>query len=94
MLKESTCSVNLFPAMVNTKKGTLYGYINSTGNFIIKPQYTSAMDFTKSGTAIVSMDDLWGLIDSSATMLLNQYIITLITLKMKLLYLHKMGLLE
>ena len=65
MLKEYTCSVNLFPAMVNTKKGTLYGYINSTGNFIIKPQYTSAMDFTKSGTAIVSMDDLWGLIDSS-----------------------------
>lgn len=65
MLKKSTCSVNLFPAIVNTKNGTLYGYINSTGNFIIKPQYTQAMDFNESGTAIVGKSDLWGLIDST-----------------------------
>lgn len=66
MLKESTCSINLFPAMVNTKNGTLYGYINSTGNFIIKPQYTQAMNFTENGTAIISKDGLWGLIDSTS----------------------------
>lgn len=65
MLRENPCYIDLFPAMINTKSGTLYGYINSTGNFILKPQYSQATDFNEHGTALVSKDDLWGLIEST-----------------------------
>lgn len=64
MNKSYICNINLFPAMVNTKDGTVYGYIDSSGEFIIKAQYSMAMDFNQSGLAIVCKSDLCGLIDS------------------------------
>lgn len=67
MLNENTCLVKLFPAMINTKDGTLYGYINPQGNFLIKPEFSQAMDFNEYGTAIVSKDNLWGIINSSGS---------------------------
>lgn len=53
----------LYPAIVKTKDGTVWGYINSDGAFVIKPQYDYANDFQENGLAIVEQDRLSGLID-------------------------------
>ena len=65
MTNLSNCNIDLFPAMTNTKNGSFYGYINSNGNFIIKPQFTMAMNFNSNELAIVSNGDFYGLINSS-----------------------------
>ncbi len=65
MNSSNNCNINLFPALVNTKKGSFYGYINSNGEFIIKPKFTMAMDFNNAGLAIACTGDFCGLIDSS-----------------------------
>lgn len=61
----TNCNINLFPAIVNTKKGNLYGYINFDGKFIIEPKFSQAMDFNEAGVAIACENDLCGLIDST-----------------------------
>lgn len=53
----------LYPASQRTKEGTLWGYINKEGDFVIKPQFESAMDFQENGLAIVSKGGLSGIID-------------------------------
>lgn len=55
----------LFPAPVKTIGGVKWGYIDSRGQFIIKPQYNSARDFQDNGMAVVEEGDLYGLIDVS-----------------------------
>lgn len=54
----------LYPAMKNTIKGKIYGYINNKGLFVIKPRFKIAYDF-KYGVAIVSENNKFGAIDDN-----------------------------
>lgn len=53
----------LYPALENTAKGRLYGYINFRGNFLIPPTYTNAYDFNSKGLAIVQDGEKFGIIN-------------------------------
>ncbi|MDF2839697.1 MAG: repeat-containing protein, partial [Clostridia bacterium] len=53
----------LYPAALRTVDGTKWGYINSYGVFVIKPQYDNAMGFQNNGLAIIEKDGLSGVID-------------------------------
>lgn len=55
----------LYPAPVKNIDGVKWGYIDSKGVFIIKPEYKSARDFQDNGIAIVEKENLYGLIDLS-----------------------------
>ncbi|MEG2290609.1 MAG: WG repeat-containing protein [Clostridium sp.] len=66
------CSLDLFPAMVNTKDGQRYGYINSNGTFIIKPKYFIANNFNEHGIAIVCENNLCGGINSKGEYIIPQ----------------------
>ena len=50
--------------MVLVKEGFLYGYANSSGEYVIEAKYEEAADF-KDGYAIVKRNDKWGVIDTS-----------------------------
>ena len=50
--------------MVLVKEGFLYGYANSSGEYVIEAKYEEATDF-KDGYAIVKRADKWGVIDTS-----------------------------
>ncbi|RNA69951.1 WG repeat-containing protein [Alteribacter keqinensis] len=43
----------LFPASVKTTEGTVWGYINSRGQFVFQPQFEEALDFQENGLAVV-----------------------------------------
>ncbi|MBB6623159.1 WG repeat-containing protein [Clostridium gasigenes] len=62
---------SLYPALVNTKDGANYGYINRKSIFKITPQFTVAYDFNDSNRAIVSKDDKYGLIDTEGNLKVN-----------------------
>ncbi|KMT22131.1 WG repeat-containing protein [Clostridium cylindrosporum] len=53
-------SIKLYPALRNEKDGAIYGYIDSKGNFVIKPKYQIAYDFNGSGIGIVQENKLMG----------------------------------
>ncbi|WP_248926243.1 WG repeat-containing protein [Paenibacillus hamazuiensis] len=55
----------LFPASVKTASGTKWGYIDSQGRMVIRPQYDDALDFQDNGLAIVQVNGRSGLIDTS-----------------------------
>lgn len=55
--------VNLYPAANKEVGGTVWGYINSKGEFIIKPKFDYAMDFEENGLAVVGVNNLQGIID-------------------------------
>lgn len=55
--------VDLYPALTNTQKGSLYGYINSKGNFIISPSFSTASSFTENRLAIVCKNNNCGVIN-------------------------------
>ncbi|RSK26021.1 DUF3298 domain-containing protein [Bacillus sp. HMF5848] len=57
--------LSLFPAPVRTVNGIEWGYINSKGRFIIKPQFSVVMDFQDNGFAIVSKEGKYGVINES-----------------------------
>ena len=61
----------LYPALVNTKDGVIYGYINKKGIFKIKPQFTEAYDFNNGNRAIVRSGDKFGLIDKKGNFKVN-----------------------
>ncbi|MCM8712093.1 WG repeat-containing protein [Clostridium sp. SYSU_GA19001] len=56
--------VNLFTASVKTLHGTKWGYINSRGRFKILPQFEYAKDFQNNGLAIVTLNNVDGIINS------------------------------
>ncbi|KFX56623.1 DUF3298 domain-containing protein [Clostridium botulinum] len=60
---KSRIEKKLYPALKNTIKGDVYGYIDEKGNLIIEPKFTRAYDFNKYGLAIVEENDKWGLIN-------------------------------
>ena len=57
--------VDLYPALTNTKHGSFYGYINSDGNFIISPTFSSATNFNENKLAIVCKYDHCGVINTN-----------------------------
>ncbi len=50
---------------------TLYGYIDKTGKFVIKPQFDGAGTFDGSGLAPVRLADLWGYVDAKGAFRIN-----------------------
>jgi len=58
-------SLDLFLASISTIYGFRWGYINSTGEFIIKPTYNWARQFQDNGLAVVTLKDLLGIINKS-----------------------------
>lgn len=60
----------LYPALINKRNGKLYGYVNVKGEWIIKPKYNNAYNFTDKNIAIVEKNNKYGLIDNT-----GQYII-------------------
>lgn len=46
-------------------KGTLFGYVDREGKWVIDAQFDYANDFSPSGYALVKMNDAWGVIDTS-----------------------------
>lgn len=69
--KNKMRSINLYPASVKTINGTFWGYINDKGEFIIKPQYSTAEDFQSNGLAVVGKNNYQGIIDSSSNFVVN-----------------------
>lgn len=61
----------LYLAPVKDIHGMKYGYINSGGEFVIKPQFDYAYDFQDNGLAVVSINNLSGLIDSKGNYILR-----------------------
>lgn len=57
--------IKLYPAPVNTQNGLKWGYIDNSGNFILKATYDSANAFSDNNRAVVSKGGLFGIIDSS-----------------------------
>ncbi|WP_051540143.1 WG repeat-containing protein [Clostridium ihumii] len=55
----------LYPALINKRNGKLYGYINVKGEWIIKPKYNNAYNFTDKNIAIVEKNNKYGLIDNT-----------------------------
>lgn len=47
-----------------------FGFVDSTGSFIIKPTYDEARDFASEYTS-VRVDTLWGIIDNNGTYILK-----------------------
>jgi hypothetical protein len=57
--------VSLYPAQVKGLEGRNWGYINSEGELVIRPQYDYAAGFQANGLAIVSSGNYSGVIDST-----------------------------
>lgn len=71
--KESKRKIDLpklYPALTNNRDGTIYGYINRKGKFILKPKYQIANDFNRFNIAIVQENNLTGAINPK-----GQYVI-------------------
>ncbi|MEG0295263.1 MAG: WG repeat-containing protein [Clostridium sp.] len=54
----------LYPALRNTRDGEVYGYVNEKGKWDIEPKFKSAYDFNGAGSAIVQVEDKYGLINT------------------------------
>ncbi len=70
-LNSDTRIINLYLAPIKSINGTKYGYINSKGEFTIKPQFDYAYDFQDNGLAIVSVNKHSGFIDSKGNYVLR-----------------------
>ena len=62
--EEKNEKITLYPAMKNTIKGKVYGYINDKGLFVIKPKFQMAYDF-KYDIAVVLENDKFGVINTN-----------------------------
>lgn len=58
-------SEELLLASISTIYGFRWGYINSTGEFVIKPVYNWARQFQDNGLAVITIKDLLGIIDKT-----------------------------
>jgi hypothetical protein len=55
----------LFPAPQKTITGTHWGYIGTSGDWLIRPQFEYAADFQDNGYAVVQIKGFSGIIDAS-----------------------------
>lgn len=61
----------LFPACINDADGEKWGFIDSTGEFIIKPQFKEVSEFNMYGIAEVITDEGISFIDSKGNLLVK-----------------------
>ncbi|MFC0523587.1 WG repeat-containing protein [Pontibacillus salicampi] len=61
----------LYPAAMQTVTGEKWGYINVKGLFVIDPQFNQARDFQKNGLAIVEVDGLYGVLDTTGSFIVK-----------------------
>lgn len=64
-------SSGLFPAYVMDNGSKKWGYIDSSGKFVIKPKFDTAYDFQANNIATVIMNNLYGLIDKNGNYILS-----------------------
>lgn len=57
--------IGLYPAYIISDNRRVWGYIDRSGNFAIKPEFESASDFNENGVAIVSKNKKFGIINRS-----------------------------
>ena len=57
--------LTLYPAPLKTAKGTKWGYVDHNGNYNIKPKHDYAMNSQSNDLAVVSMNNLFGIINIS-----------------------------
>ncbi len=62
-VKKRKCSKKLYPALKNTKNGSIYGYINNKGEIVIQPKFDLAYDFNDNCLAIINENNKNGIID-------------------------------
>lgn len=55
--------LKLLPVLSKTTSGIKWGYVNTSGEFVINPKYSYAEEFQQNGLAVVSKDSLLGIID-------------------------------
>ena len=65
VVKSKRNSTEIHIAAISTISGFRWGYINSKGEFVIKPVYNWAREFQENGLAVVSAKNLLGIIDKS-----------------------------
>ena len=56
----------LLPAPADSGQDSLWGFIDTHGNWVIKPQFQGAMRFEE-GLAPIKLGDLWGYVDQNGT---------------------------
>lgn len=64
-------SITLYPATASKIGGIKWGYINENGTFLIEACYDWAEDFQENGLAVVTIDDLLGIINQE-----GEYVVT------------------
>jgi hypothetical protein len=57
--------VYLYPAAVKGIGGSIWGYINDKGNFVLSPKYENAREFQENGLAIVQLNNHTGIIETA-----------------------------
>lgn len=62
-VRKKNCTKKLYPALINTKNGEIYGYINNKGEYEIKPKFERAYEFNENCLAIVIEKNRFGIID-------------------------------
>ncbi len=68
--KTSNINGPLLPAYSLSVSSKKWGYVDSTGKFVISPKYDSAMDFQSNNIAIVTVNNKYGLINKNGTTVL------------------------
>ncbi|MEW9097346.1 MAG: WG repeat-containing protein [Clostridiaceae bacterium] len=53
----------IYPASLKTMRGTKWGYINESGELVIKPMYDDANAFQENGLAVVGINGIYGIIN-------------------------------
>ena len=67
---EGQAATALLPAPVDSSKEALWGFIDTKGNWVIKPQFQNAYRFTE-GLAPVEMNGKWGYVNQNGTIAID-----------------------
>ena len=58
----------LYPMYEKTASGAEWGYIDKSGEYVIDPQFSDAMEFSEGLAAVLDPEsELWGYIDESGS---------------------------
>ena len=63
--KKNTIEYSIFPAQLSYIGEQKWGYIDETGKFVLKPEFTQAGRFNSNGLATAGKGDKVGLIDKT-----------------------------
>lgn len=68
----------LYAASLKTKDGTKWGFINSSGEFVIQPSFDYANDFQANGLATVEINGRYGCINEQGNLVIPAHFETMI----------------